>query len=135
MIRDIVGPEFRRLGLKGSGRNWEFPSATHWVVLGFQGSQSNGKASGRYTINMTVCERAAWAKARGENPALPPKPRSGVFNQGPFCWTRRIGQLLPGQKDKWWVLTASQPSDLIAVEIVEAVERFALPAILHRLAT
>lgn len=41
MLKSLVAPELRNLGLRGSGRSYSIPSETHWAVIGFQGSQSN----------------------------------------------------------------------------------------------
>ena len=132
MIRDQVGPRLRELGLKGGGRNWEYPSDSHWVLLGFQGSQYNSSKTGRYTINLTVCSRHTWSEACAQRSYLPSKPKANV-GYGTFCWRRRIGQLMPEPQDKWWEISADGSSHEVASEMLDAIEHLGLPSCLEQL--
>lgn len=132
MMRDHVGPELLRLGLKGSGRHFEQPSETDWFLVGFQGSKFNTKETAKYTINLTVVSRAAWKAARAGRPHLPVRPRANI-SYGPFGWNSRIGTLMPGGQDRWWTLTASGPTEVVGAEMLAALTDWGLPAARARL--
>jgi Domain of unknown function (DUF4304) len=127
MMRDEVGPALRRLGMQGTRNEFQLPSATHWALVAFQGSDANTKGSAKYTINLSVVRKAVWDGERTRFTFLPAKPRASII-YGQFHWHERIGRLMPGGEDIWWVVKAWQGTEEIAVEMVTAIRDYGLPA-------
>lgn len=128
MVRDLVSPELRRMGFKGSGGRYELPSTTHWIVVGFQASQFSSADSMRFTVNCQVVRRDTWEEFRKERPYIGPKPKPNTV-AGNFVWWTRIGSLMPPGEDQWWTLTAHDDIKAIAEDVLAAITQFVLPAI------
>jgi Domain of unknown function (DUF4304) len=133
MIRDEIAPELRRMGFKGSGQSFILPSEVHWVLLGFQKSKASNAKAVRFTVNVTAVSKRAWIEARSEHSYLSERPSANI-SYGPFAWQRRIGQLLPHSQDKWWTVVTSVSTELVRVEVLDAIRIYALPAIEQQLA-
>jgi hypothetical protein len=140
MLRDEVAPALRASGLKGSGQRFELPSESHWALLGFQKSAWSDRQRLTFTVNLTVVARSVWTNGRrrwsqlpeqpGPNWALPPMMES-AFDTG--YWHARIGELMPGNLDRWWEVNATPDSGAVAAEVVEAIVEYALPEMRERL--
>ena len=85
----------------------------NWGMISFQKSRYNTNSQVEFTINLEVCLQALSDIYPGWKKDTPPEHGYGH-------WRRRIGFLLPGRLDKWWVIDAStELPDL--VEELEAV--------------
>jgi hypothetical protein len=133
MLRDQVGPALRQEGMMGSGREYSIPSDSHWLLLGFQGSTANTSLRMRFTVNCKVVRKDVWKAASEERPSRGSRPKPNV-HAGTFEWMIRIGQLMPNAEDKWWWVQADDPTDEVALEVIDAIKRYALPAIRRRCA-
>src|SRR5438093_6746629 len=102
MLRLAIAPGLRALGFKGSGQVYEPPDEQYWSLLGFQRSVASDRHEARFTINLSVAEKAGWAEARREHSYYPVKPNPNIHCG--FEWYERIGSLLPEHKDHWWRL-------------------------------
>jgi hypothetical protein len=127
MLRDHVAPALRAQGLKGSGMEYSVPSASHWILLGFQGSTANTSGRMKFTVNCKVVRKDVWSAAEEERPFIGLRPKANV-GAGSFEWTERIGRLMPAGEDKWWWLKADDPPDVLGREVLDAITRYALPA-------
>ncbi len=133
MLRDELAPRLRGLGFKGSGHAFSIPDDAHWISLGFQKSQFSDGEALRFTVNVTVANKAVWARMRQERTYLPAKPAPNTL-YGDYAWSRRIGQLLPGGQDQWWELRADSPdSRTVAALVAAAVHDYVMPAITAQL--
>ena len=134
MMKEEVAPALRKLGLKGSGQRFELPSNEFWLLIGFQKSQWSDSDDVRFTINLNVASRARWEEARLTRPYLGARPSPNTLYTAPaiamddYAWSRRIGDVLPGGADRWWKVTPSSDTRLIADEVVAAIRNYALPA-------
>jgi len=126
MMREQIAPQLRALGFKGSGQRFVLTSDSHWALLGFQRSAWGDSAEGSFTINLTAVAKDSWEESRAERPHRGAVPQANAFEGAP-AWEERIGGLMPGDLDHWWAIQAGAPTDELAHEVVNAVERYALP--------
>ena len=126
MLRSQVAPALRRAGFKGSRQAFELPSTSTWRILGFQKSTLSDARRVKFTVNLTVVDRAAWEEARLAHSYIPAKPNANI--RGGVGWESRIGTLMPEGNDKWWEVRANERTDSLAVEVVDAIICWAVPA-------
>lgn len=96
-------------------------------MLGFQKSQFSDASAVKFTINLKVVPKTVWATMRVERPHFPAKP-SPSTGYGTFEWHRRIGNLLPGGEDRWWVLRLGEGHSSTDAEVVSILTDVAVPA-------
>ena len=134
MLRDELAPRLRQLGFKGSGQAFSLPDVERWITIGFQKSAWSDADSVRFTVNVTVANKAEWERMRQERTHLPAKPAPNRF-YGSFVWQKRIGHLLPGGEDQWWeVASDSSEAPKVAAAVAAAIRDHVLPAIHAHLA-
>jgi hypothetical protein len=140
MLRDEIAPALRASGLKGSGQRFVVPSESHWALLGFQKSAWSDRQRLTFTVNLTVVAHDVWANARQRLPQLPEQPGANwglppnmksALDTG--YWHARIGDLMPGNLDRWWELRATEDYTAVAAETVEAIRTYAIPEMRKRL--
>jgi Domain of unknown function (DUF4304) len=134
MMREQIAPALRSLGLKGSGQSYSIPSEKHWALIGFQKSGASSAAAVKFTVNLTIQSREAWAKAYEDSPWIGKKPSPNVRSGAPGGWTSRIGHLLPTPRDHWWWVEPDRPTAPVADEVVAAVRDYGLPEMRQRMA-
>jgi hypothetical protein len=78
-------------------------------------------------VNCKVVRKDVWSAAEEERPFIGLRPKANV-GAGSFEWTERIGRLMPAGEDKWWWLKADDPPDVLGREVLDAITRYALPA-------
>jgi Domain of unknown function (DUF4304) len=127
MMMTQVAPALREMGFKGSGESFHLPSASHWVLLGFQKSSGNTSSRVRFTINVTVVEKSIWEETRRERTFLPERPKPNVVYSR--AWWMRIGRLPPDRRDRWWTVQADAPTEDVGHEVVAVIREHALAAI------
>lgn len=79
MLKTLVAPRLRTIGLKGSGQNYRLPSDDYWALLGFQKSTSSDASHVRFTCNVLVVSKSVWDAVRAESPHLPERPTATTF--------------------------------------------------------
>jgi hypothetical protein len=129
MLRDQIAPAMRAEGFKGSGSEYSLPDSGCLALIGFQRSTSSNAAEVKFTVNLKVVARAAWANARSEISFLPVFPRVNVRYSGAPEWATRIGLLMSQPHDHWWTLRPEDDSAPLASEVMEAVRTLAIPAL------
>jgi hypothetical protein len=93
-------PLLKSYGYARRGQNFRRQKGGNWDMLFFQKGKWNTKTELEFTVNLGIFSRAIdnfyqeWGK---ETP-----PEWGYDH-----WRKRIGSLLPGGRDKWWVIDAS----------------------------
>lgn len=134
LLRDVVAPELRRHGLKGSGSVYVLPDATSWAQVGFQKSTSSTSDVVKFTINLKVTDKEYWDEQRRDHSpmkdtpppgvdrttwdaerlarsAYPTRPAANIFGDGQV---ERIGRLIPGvEGDHWWSLTVDDAEPVV----------------------
>lgn len=125
MLKDVVAPQLRTLGLKGSGHRFHLPDHYSRVVLDFQKSQGNTAEKVRFAVNLMVAPLDQWEATQASRRA------------GSIMWSARLGFLLPVRSDYWWTLADptyrpyggffatrdGMPDHYVPVEDVETDER------------
>lgn len=148
LMRDVVAPELRRQGLKGSGSVYLLPDAAYWAQVGFQKSMSSDRDRVTFTINLKVTEkawwdeqrrdhspvkdtppsgidRASWDAQRLERSAYPARPSASSFGDGR---TERIGHLIPGvEADHWWTFGVDEDAAGVVADALRALVTYGLP--------
>lgn len=133
MLRLGIRPSLREIGFQGSGSTFVWPSKNDIAQLGVQKSAFSDRNSLKFTINVTVANRAAWDRSRIERPSRPKVPAPNTAYGGDLIWQRRIGKLLPAGEDHWWWLSAESDWTGVANEVVDAVSQHVLPELLRHL--
>lgn len=126
-VRDLLSPALRELGFAGSNGDYSLRSDRCWALLSLQKSVSSTAAEVRFTVNLTVIDKAAWAEARAAWPHLPERPSSANLSYGIGAPAERLGPLAPEATDKWWNLARDARSKSIADEVVAMIGRYGLP--------
>lgn len=143
-MRDLLGPLLRELGFRGSGRQFELPSETHWALLGCQTSKWSTAKSVEFTVNVTVIARDAWVRWHELAPHYGERPSANVSyglhpREDPVLraayWHARLGELRPERRDHWWTIRADRDSSSVAREVVTAIREYALPEMRKRMET
>lgn len=101
VLRDVIGPALRNLGLAGSGGVFRLERHGHQAGVAFQRSRHNHKGIAEFTINL----------------------------EGTATRWSRIGQVLPEMEDTWWVLPAGASTDRLEADLLESLRDYALMAI------
>ncbi|MFF3844976.1 DUF4304 domain-containing protein [Streptomyces sp. NPDC002328] len=134
-MRHRIGPHLRALGLKGSGQHYALPHEHAWALVGFQKASGSRAAMVRFTIDLSVISRSAWAVLREEDPTCPTRPRPGA-RYGVEGHVSRIGGLLPHSPDVWWSFgPGDAPPEKLAepnaTDVCAVLSEYAVPY-LHR---
>ena len=127
VLKSSFAPALRAAGLRGSGQSFTLPSDSHFAILGFQKSQFGDASAVKFTINVKVVPKAVWANVRAERPHFPAKPSPNT-GYGTFEWHQRIGKLLPGGEDRWWLLRLGEDHSGMDAEVVSVLTDVAVPA-------
>jgi hypothetical protein len=131
LMKELIAPKLRELGLKGSSQNFYLPSESHWALIGFQKSMFSDSQELKFTINIYVVNKSEWNSARSERsyfPAIPtPTTKWGIG------WERRIGFLLPEKCDHWWAMKLNSNLERVSDEVIEYITKYALPAMREQL--
>ncbi|GAA2057765.1 hypothetical protein GCM10009839_79140 [Catenulispora yoronensis] len=137
LIHHNLAPRLRALGWQGSGQRYLLPDPRSWAQMGFQRSRSNTAASVRFTVNISVIGKAAWAEFRSEQPDMPLRPRPGAHYWPSSFHCKRIGDLMPADEDIWWELAAGHSTEdvsRVADGVYAAIAEYAMPAVQRMLA-
>lgn len=126
LVKDVLSPGFRDLGLKGSGGRYALASPGFWALMSLQKSAYSDAIEIQFTVNLLAVNREAWEAARAERPHLPERPAAGVLYGEPTAW-ERIGRLTPDRADKWWRIDDGVDKAEVAADVLHDVRQFALP--------
>ncbi|MFC8730852.1 DUF4304 domain-containing protein [Luteimicrobium sp. NPDC057192] len=128
ILRDRVAPELRRLGLRGSGQAYTLPDDDHFAQIGIQKSDSSSREAVKFTMNLSVVPKAAWAELAREQSWRGARPSANQHASTPGAWQVRIGHLLPPRVDQWWTVTRDADPRAVADVVVDAIRDYGLPA-------
>ena len=127
MLRLEIAPRLRVFGFAGSGSSYVLPADDRWQIVAFQKDYHSRAELLRFTVNLTVADKAAWEAVRAREASLPGRP-SGNTRYGPVTSVIRLGLLVPPlHEDLWWEVVRGRPTGATATRILDAIERYALP--------
>jgi hypothetical protein len=128
MLRAEIAPRVRALGFKGSGPAFVLPDEDWWLIVAFQKDRYSRADCVRFTVNLTVANKQAWAADRAYEPSLPIRPSGNTQYSPDTARVIRLGNLLPPRReDRWWEVGPRRPSKPAATRVADAIERVALP--------
>ena len=128
MLRGEIAPRLRALGFLGSSGKFVLPSPDWWRIVGFQKDRYSDPEHVRFTVNLTVANKAAWAADREYEPSLPASPSGNTSYYFDTDKVIRLGPLLPPRhEDRWWDVIPGVPTDPVAELVTSYIERYALP--------
>jgi len=116
-----IGPFLRAKGFKRKGRTFHKWVGENCQVINFQGSWTSDRLQHHFTINVSVFYSKLYRTQTGTDfiPEFPIEP---------LCqWRQRIGNLLPDHRDKWWTIALDDMTEVLGAELVDDLERYALP--------
>lgn len=123
-FREHIRPALRGLGFRGAYPAFRLPDGRTWRQLGVQQSRGNHRGRSEFTVNLSVVARAAWDAAH-DGPPDPNReypPEDGVR-------VTRIGEVMPGGTDHWWLVTPGTDPDELGRSVVAAITDHAVPAL------
>ncbi|MDJ0383136.1 DUF4304 domain-containing protein [Streptomyces sp. G-G2] len=132
MLRERIAPALREAGFTGAGREYRLAvAAPDHALIGFQRSAGSTPDRCRFTVNLRAVGYEEHESLRRLRPAL--GTRLSANRVGPVGWHARIGQLLGHPHDHWWTITDERSADAVAEDVVDLVQRHAVPALWGRL--
>ncbi|XHC27283.1 MAG: DUF4304 domain-containing protein [Phycisphaerales bacterium] len=113
----------RDAGFRKKARTFRLASDRSVAVLNVQASRWNQGGTGRFTLNLGV----HWP----ETDRLMDRPTVGAEPKEYECVVRaRIGDLLPGDLDRWWEIDSETSIEQLGAEVAGVVSRVGLPWLL-----
>lgn len=141
MFKVSLAPALRALGLTGSVPQFVLPSDVCWAGVGFQReSKYTTPTTTGFTVNLSVVRKDVWQRVRtAPPPGLPARPDPNVSYalEGlgrEALWMRRLGQVMPQPRDRWWRLVVGEPYEPVTVEILAALRDYGIPALQAQIA-
>jgi hypothetical protein len=110
MLKEVIGPQLREWGLRGTGQNYRLPAAHHAATVAFRASRSNTWAVLRFWVHAAVIPRDAGAH--------PVADHGTVSSTSPIVFGG-FGSGRPAGLE--WVVCAGAPTDPVARKVVDAV--------------
>lgn len=128
--------------LRGCGR-WVFavrasgsylPDRDHYAVESFHTTKSTFTDRVRFTLNVSIVDKASWERARARSPQLPQQPSAeATYGLDDGVWWQPVGTIVGGH-ERWWTLDADGTKrQFLAREVLGAVEAAVLPVLRERL--
>ena len=133
-LREDIAPRLRELGFKGSGKRFSLPDNDHYAVVSFHTRRTGFPDRVRFTLNVSIVEKATWERAREATPALPAQPSAAAsYGLDDGMWWCPVGTIVGGH-ERWWTLDADGARrDFLAREVLGAIEDAVLPTLRERL--
>jgi hypothetical protein len=126
IVKEVLSPGFRELGLKGSGGRYSWASPTCWALLSLQNSAYSDAVEIQFTANLLVANRLQWEAARAERSHLPQRPSAGTIYGEPAAH-ERVGRVQPDRADKWWRIYPGVDPAPVTTDVLQDVRDFAIP--------
>jgi hypothetical protein len=106
-------------GFTKSGSTFRLRTEDTICIVSLQSSTSSTSLFAKVTVNLGVHIPALQDAER-------PETNPSVWSTH---WRERIGNLMPDKSDVWWSIQTTAEADIVASEIAQCVEKFALPAL------
>lgn len=128
MLRGEIGPRLRALGFKGSAGKYILPDPDRWLMIGFQKDYYSRFEEVSFTVNVTAADKQAWVEAHAAQAWLPERPSGNSHYFVQRTTVIRLGNLMPPRgEDRWWEVRPGQPTTSVSAQVLDAIERRALP--------
>ncbi|MGI9528673.1 MAG: DUF4304 domain-containing protein [Acidimicrobiia bacterium] len=126
MMSQNVVPVLRSHGFQGSGQRFWVRSESHHAGFGVQKRQASTRDAVIFTANLVVVGKDEWREILVQHPYFPARPSPNTHAPPPAVW-KRIGNLMPEDKDTWWTISEGDREGPVAAEFTEAVSTYAIP--------
>ena len=114
-------PLLKQAGFRKGGTHFSKVDQESLEIINVQSSQWNNTSSGKFTLNVGVHFGTVARMLHGTDP-MPAIPKEH------YCLIRRrVGMLLPGGKDHWWVVTTDTDAESVAAELSSAWRDYISP--------
>jgi hypothetical protein len=110
MLREVIGPQLRDWGLRGTGQKYRLPAAHHSATVAFRASRSNTWAVLRFWAHASVIPRDAGAH---------PVPDHGTVSSTSPITLGGFGSGRPVGPE--WAVCAGAPTDPVARKVIDTV--------------
>ncbi|MFI8351529.1 DUF4304 domain-containing protein [Streptomyces sp. NPDC085596] len=127
-VRQGVAPELRKQGFVGSGQVFELPDPNVWLLLGIQKSSGASVDRLKFTVNLAAVPKGKWQEILDSGAKYPSRPSPNKV-YGKWAWWARIGELMPGGQDLWWVVTGDAGKGDLVRKVVSACVEYGIPAL------
>lgn len=122
LVRRRLAPVLKAHGFRRAGLTFHLFEYGNWGVINVQKHGSTPEAV-RFTVNVgTASTRLA--------PTHPVDWRSRRPNVYECDWRQRLGHFITGA-DQWWTIDATTDIHVLAAELIDPIERLAIPEIHH----
>ena len=126
-FKEDIAPEFRKRGFQGSGQKFRYKDDTHFIHVGIQKSQFSDSNNINFTMNLQFINKYEWNKVLLDRPHWPKTPSPNVFYG--LGLNKRIGLLMPENRDLWWDLNDKSDLESLKNDIIEKIDMFIIPVI------
>ncbi|MEQ4210174.1 DUF4304 domain-containing protein [Actinopolymorpha sp. B9G3] len=126
MVKEVLSPSFREMGLKGSGGRYSWASQTCWALMSLQKSAYSDAVEIQFTVNLLVANKQQWEAARSQRTYLPERPSAGTIYGDPAA-QERIGMVQPDRADKWWRIHPEVDLAAVTTDVLNDTREFAIP--------
>jgi len=124
VVAIALGPALRGAGYRKERRTFRRAAPECIQVVNVQVSAWGSRTSQKFTVNLGVFFPRAQEALAGYSPIR-------LGRAGPTEYQchlrRRLGQLMPQQRDVWWSIEAGEESSTVSREVGEAITTFGLP--------
>jgi Domain of unknown function (DUF4304) len=118
IILDKLGGTLRLRQFKKTGNIFTYSNGDLTYFIRLQSSQSSTQEMIKVTVNIEI---ASSIISKLDDTGIPLKHQRHYF--------RRIGQYLPGNQDKWWVIDNTNHANKYADEITEIINNAVFPSL------
>lgn len=124
LIKQLI-PILKSMGLSKKGNSFYLEAANNYGILNFQKSRESTKSTIKFTINLGIYSDVLGQFQYGYNSSVKPEVEQ--------ChWEARVGNLMPGSPDHWWIATSDNLSEIIC-NVIETVKNIIMPELNKRL--
>lgn len=109
-------------GFSRKGNCFYLRQGNNWGLLDFQKSRKSTADETIFTVNLGICSGRLLEFFSPD--FLEQKPSIEACH-----WRERVGFLLPGRRDKWWVIRVAEPVHSLVHELKGCLDQVAIPAI------
>src|SRR4051794_13864879 len=108
-------------GFRRKSQNFVIATSECWGIINFQKNLHSSSGEKRFTVNLAIAAKRI-LRFHGEPEDKPPLYYASH-------WQIRIGELIPGQTDRWWTLTDEASYAQVFPEVEELIASHAVPLI------
>lgn len=117
-VVEVVAARLGELGFKRSGSRLRRIERGNSALIEFQKSGKSDRSHILFTVNVAVVIGSLLEEG------APPLTRAGAIYGH---YVRRIGDLLPENRERWWSVTGSTDAAGLGEEVAKAVQDYAVP--------